>query len=222
MYPGITHPVPFATLVQAVMHAAFCAESIIQDIYQNYTGQKFPDSPPAPSINGPMRRQNNVAATTATNNDYYPQGPAPFVPASGCSNGGSAGPSASGQHRNTAQRLHRPAAAGNRAGPTTSIGTNVVCPCRNQAFTDPKELMVCQTCKKAGKHKLQHASHMGYTVGAVSAADREKYMCDKCRVMYADPFWRDSTAAGLKDSWLLPFTFVPVHRVRLHLIACCT
>eukprot|EP00892_Ulva_mutabilis_P006161 jgi/Ulvmu1/3917/UM018_0140.1 len=187
------------------------AKNIIQRIYEDYTGTKFPESPPAPANNDSMRRQKNVAATTATNNDYYPQGPAPFVPAR--NNGEvAAGPSTAGHHRNTAQRLQRPAPVASRAGGTANIGANIMCPCATQVFSDPKELVVCQTCKRAGRHKLQHASHMGYTAGSITAADREKYMCDKCRITYADPFWRDSTAAGLNDAWLLPFTFVPAHR----------
>lgn len=195
-------------------HAKQYAGNIIQVVYEEYTGQKFPESPPSNGNTGPMRRPNTAAATTATNSDYYPQAPAPFVPARHRSNGDAAGPSPAGPYRNTAQRLHRAAPAANRASASANIGQNIVCPCGGQVFSDPKELVVCQTCKKAGRHKLQHASHMGYTVGSITAADREKYMCDRCRVTYADPFWRDSTAAGVKDAWLLPFTFVPGHRVR--------
>lgn len=156
----------------------------------------------------------NAAATGTTNADYYPQVPPAFVPARNPGNVGAAGPSNAAQNRNVAQRINR-AQDGARASSALGNSTSIVCPCGSQAVADARELIMCQTCKKAGRHRLQHAPHMGYTVGQITSKDREKYMCDKCRVMYADPFWRDSSVPGLSDAWLLPFTFVPSHRVCL-------
>lgn len=183
---------------------------IIRDVYEQYTGFPLPDSPPPAPANGRMPRH-NTAAAPATNADYYPQGPPAFVPARNTGNSGAAGSSTFAQNRNVPQRLHQD---GTRAGPTAASNASIVCPCGGQAHSQPRELIMCQTCKKAGRPKLQHAAHMGYTIGQITSKDREKYMCDKCRVMYADPFWRDSSAAGLQDAWLLPFTFLPNHRVR--------
>lgn len=189
------------------------AVAIVQEVYEEYTGVALPDPPlPAPS-NGRMPRHNAAGAAT-TNADYYPQVPPPFVPASS-SGQGATGARPNGVHpRSLSQRLQqrhdgaRPAAGG------AHTSSSIICPCGSNTVKNAEDLIMCQTCKRAGFHKLQHAAHMGY-VGKVSAKDREKYMCDKCRVTYADPFWRDSTAPEVQDPWLLHFTFVPAYQVSL-------
>jgi hypothetical protein len=93
----------------------------------------------------------------------------------------------------------------------------VKCPCRRELYTDTKELVVCKTCKSddpaKNRHVVQHAVHMGYDMTKLDSKLRAAHMCEQCRVIYADPFWKHlvqakSANVDTRDAWLFPLTFL--------------